>query len=448
MNNSTSFNIMNELNESDTNAFKLNRKVIIESDKVVTKDLKEANETATFELDWANEDIANMENDQEKELTLIKNVENTLKTNDINAKVEVISLDGDGFGGWPIVKVTGPKEDLAKNIGLYYLNNNEDEIDYSDIYDTYLENKESKESKKLKEEISARSNYDKLENAIDEGIITKDQIADELMQALSDDDLAYYLSNIFDFENEEDLEESEKSDDTIGTFSIDVSFDTDSKKDLLDKVNEWLGPIADKVKVTVAKFPGYSGWPTIKLTGDKGLIANKLVSSDYGDTVEEVIDTFLEESEKKEATNKIEEAEVKNLQEVKSQGNIYMLKDDNKYMVGENYNESEGILENAEIYESKDEADKDYLSRCDIKKDNKEADLDEGLKDTIDNAVYNIKMKHYQNKQKRLRSKSEKYHKKAYDLSNKVQDAYHKWSDMEDKEIAKEMKNKAAKENK
>lgn len=448
MNNSTSFNIMNELNESDTNAFKLNRKVIIESDKVVTKDLKEANETATFELDWANEDIANMENDQEKELTLIKNVENTLKTNDINAKVEVISLDGDGFGGWPIVKVTGPKEDLAKNIGLYYLNNNEDEIDYSDIYDTYLENKESKESKKLKEEISARSNYDKLENAIDEGIITKDQIADELMQALSDDDLAYYLSNIFDFENEEDLEESEKSDDTIGTFSIDVSFDTDSKKDLLDKVNEWLGPIADKVKVTVAKFPGYSGWPTIKLTGDKGLIANKLVSSGYGDTVEEVIDTFLEESEKKEATNKIEEAEVKNLQEVKSQGNIYMLKDDNKYMVGENYNESEGILENAEIYESKDEADKDYLSRCDIKKDNKEADLDEGLKDTIDNAVYNIKMKHYQNKQKRLRSKSEKYHKKAYDLSNKVQDAYHKWSDMEDKEIAKEMKNKAAKENK
>lgn len=448
MNNSTSFNIMNELNESDTNAFKLNRKVIIESDKVVTKDLKEANETATFELDWANEDIANMENDQEKELTLIKNVENTLKTNDINAKVEVISLDGDGFGGWPIVKVTGPKEDLAKNIGLYYLNNNEDEIDYSDIYDTYLENKESKESKKLKEEISARSNYDKLENAIDEGIITKDQIADELMQALSDDDLAYYLSNIFDFENEEDLEESEKSDDTIGTFSIDVSFDTDSKKDLLDKVNEWLGPIADKVKVTVAKFPGYSGWPTIKLTGDKGLIANKLVSSGYGDTVEEVIDTFLEESEKKEATNKIEEAEVKNLQEIKSQGNIYMLKDDNKYMVGENYNESEGILENAEIYESKDEADKDYLSRCDIKKDNKEADLDENLKDTIDNAVYNTKMKHYQNKQKRLRSKSEKYHKKAYDLSNKAQDAYHKWSDMEDKEIAKEMKNKAAKENK
>ena len=112
--------------------------------------LKEANETATFELDWANEDIANMENDQEKELTLIKNVENTLKTNKIGAKVEVISLDGNGFGGWPIVKVTGPKEDLAKNIGLYYLDNNEDEIDYNDIYDTYLENKELKEAEPTK----------------------------------------------------------------------------------------------------------------------------------------------------------------------------------------------------------------------------------------------------------------------------------------------------------
>lgn len=112
--------------------------------------LKEANEIATFELDWANEDIANMENNQEKELTLIKNVENTLKTNKIGAKVEIVSIDGSDFGGWPIVKVTGPKEELAKNIGLYYLDNNEDEIDYNEIYDTYLEGKELKEAEPTK----------------------------------------------------------------------------------------------------------------------------------------------------------------------------------------------------------------------------------------------------------------------------------------------------------
>ena len=63
----------------------------------------------------------------------------------------------------------------------------------------------------------------------------------------------------------------------------------------------------------------------------------------------------------------IAEAEVKGLKEVKNQGNVYMLEDEtNKFIVGENYNKEEGLIENAEIYESKEEADKDYLNRCDI----------------------------------------------------------------------------------
>ena len=70
----------------------------------------------------------------------------------------------------------------------------------------------------------------------------------------------------------------------------------------------------------------------------------------------------LDESEKA----KICEAEVKGLKEVKSQGNIFMLEDETKFIVGENYNEAEGLIENAEIYESKEEADKDYLGRCEI----------------------------------------------------------------------------------
>lgn len=390
MNNSTSFNIMNKLNESDTNAFKLNKKVIIESDKVVTKNLKEDEASDTYKYTYSIEDLKNImrNDDYAKNPEYYDGPDSTFNLDDYLNNSGIASIDtenklellsghrGPDYYGIPTGKVrVNYKDGTSKvfncigdyeGVSLYNI------IDGVVPSETNESDKQICEKcgkpidectcnkKELKEEISARSNYDKLENAIDEGIITKDQIADELMQALSDDDLAYYLSNIFDFGDDKDLEESEK----------------------------------------------------------------------------------------KEATNKIEEAEVKNLQEVKSQGNIYMLKDDNKYMVGENYNESEGILENAEIYENKDEADKDYLSRCDIKKDNKEADLDENLKDTIDNAVYNTKMKHYQNKQKRLYSKSEKYHKKAYDLSNKAQDAYHKWSDMEDKEIAKEMKNKAAKENK
>ena len=64
--------------------------------------------------------------------------------------------------------------------------------------------------------------------------------------------------------------------------------------------------------------------------------------------------------------NKIEEAEVSNLKTIKSQGNIFMLEDDNQFIVGENYNEPENIIENAEIYSTKEEADKDYFNRCGI----------------------------------------------------------------------------------
>lgn len=68
-----------------------------------------------------------------------------------------------------------------------------------------------------------------------------------------------------------------------------------------------------------------------------------------------------------EEDKKICEAEVKGLKTVKSQGNIFMLEDETKkIIVGENYNESEGLIENAEIYENKEEANKDYLNRCGI----------------------------------------------------------------------------------
>lgn len=82
-----------------------------------------------------------------------------------------------------------------------------------------------------------------------------------------------------------------------------------------------------------------------------------------------------------ECDTPIAEAEVKGLKEVKNQGNVYMLEDEtNKFIVGENYNESEGLIENAEIYESKEEADKDYLGRCEITGGSEEAEVvEEGV---------------------------------------------------------------------
>lgn len=104
----------------------------------------------------------------------------------------------------------------------------------------------------------------------------------------------------------------------------------------------------------------------------------------------------------KSSIEEAEEMQVKNLQVIKEQGNVYMLEDENKKMiVGENYNPDEGMIENAEVYENKDEADKDYLNRCEIlkggeklKSKNKSDELNETktvkeyrIIDTTDNKV-------------------------------------------------------------
>lgn len=76
-----------------------------------------------------------------------------------------------------------------------------------------------------------------------------------------------------------------------------------------------------------------------------------------------------------ESEELIEEEKVSDkLTEVKSQGNVYMLQDNDKYIVGEDYNKEENLIENAEIYENKEEADKDYFSRCDITRDGEQVD--------------------------------------------------------------------------
>lgn len=119
------------------------------------------------------------------------------------------------------------------------------------------------------------------------------------------------------------------------------------------------------------------------------------------DKLEDYIYNYLNNNkslfESKEVIEEAEEMQVKNLQVIKEQGNVYMLEDENKKMiVGENYNAKEGIIENAEIYENKDEADKDYLNRCEILKGNEDYkdDLKEAktvkeyrIIDTTDNKV-------------------------------------------------------------
>lgn len=65
----------------------------------------------------------------------------------------------------------------------------------------------------------------------------------------------------------------------------------------------------------------------------------------------------------------LDEAKVKGLTMLKNQGNVYMFEakgQDFTHIVGENYDKDEQILENAETYNNKEDADKDYMERCGI----------------------------------------------------------------------------------
>ena len=98
---------------------------------------------------------------------------------------------------------------------------------------------------------------------------------------------------------------------------------------------------------------------------------------------------------KTESEELIEEEKVSDkLTEVKSQGNVYMLQDNDKYIVGEDYNKEENLIENAEIYENKEEADKDYFSRCDITRDGEQVDPTEqnlGVEESLKEESWNQK---------------------------------------------------------
>ena len=117
-------------------------------------------------------------------------------------------------------------------------------------------------------------------------------------------------------------------------------------------------------------------------------------------------------------SEKICEAEVTNLKTIKSQGNIYMLEDDKQFIVGENYNESESIIENAEIYSTKEEADKDYFERCGI--DLKEEKVEEGV-------ISDLKATHLAKKAAKLNKekdfdKSTKAFAKSMEINDKSAD--------------------------
>ena len=184
----TFVNIFNELNESETKAYKIKKKVFMESEKVITEDLTEANNTeeiASFDLDLDATDLNNYSDEEYKE-EIIKTTKEWLGDLADEVEIEVLSLVGPG-GYNPEVRLTGNKEKLANHI----LNNYGGVDSIEDVYDNYLVST----NEGLTEEVTVEE-ITKLHNAFEDAI-DKDEIQ-EIIYSISDGALEDEVQKAFD----------------------------------------------------------------------------------------------------------------------------------------------------------------------------------------------------------------------------------------------------------
>lgn len=182
-----------------------------------------------------------------------------------------------------------------------------------------------------------------------------DQLADDEKESI-EKEIADLEAEIYPIENK--TNESVTIDEIEGiTQRIEAAEDMDEIQQIIYTISD--GVLENEVQLT---FDGCN--EDDDLDEVKSLVLTTLEdNAEYIDEQESL--KPAEEPVEEAADNKICEAETKGLKISQNQGNIFMLEDENKKIyVGENYNEAEKILENAEIYESLEEAEKDYLSRC------------------------------------------------------------------------------------
>jgi hypothetical protein len=258
--------------------------------------------------------------------------------------------------------------------------------------------------------------FKKLDNKVNESVITEDDkgYIKQVLGIESGSDEETQLDNIFDTDYSlvwDELDDEEKKEylkvaKSIRTLKPDEAF-IDIEKEVKQKakenhleadiltyvymnrynkveetaVNENDENVAIVDRPTNFEYGKYEGIiePNGNVTYNMGTsryrMGKKFNYNDVDDTPfpvtdNEIVKQIIKRTILKDKENKITEATVsKDLHEVKSQGNIYMLQDNDKYIVGENYDSKEKLIENAEIYNNKEEADKDYLNRCGIKID-------------------------------------------------------------------------------
>ena len=445
--NKLSFNLMNELNESETKSYKIKKKVIMESNCVKTEDcnvelnnseepthqvLNEENSDAVDRLFSGNElyfrdadgtaimihyaeNYPQPEEYDEGYKTEFGGSEDALNAAQQAAENgdvwELVEVDNEGnFNGTIYgyaygidelkeylkdlreVKVKKSLEEAAEFFGYSISDDIENyggpvgfdrflqrAINYG-IEDEAFEKYGSRSNTNVNK--LAREYYKKYKNSFKN--ITKDlkeDMIDDNIEAARQDSIEKGLTS----ESEEvDLDEPSEDDNK----NI-----LQSKKDELEaRLGEILMSIKDR-QMDTEEFRALSR-EAAEIDSQITDLDNQINGLYEKDCSKEVKENCNDKKIKKECDKPITEANVSKKVMLKNQGNIYMFEckgnKDFTHIVGENYNESENLLENVETYTSKEEADKDYLKRCGLTEGYTSKDIEDGLDESDDLEKRNI----------------------------------------------------------
>lgn len=180
---------------------------------------------ATFEIDYADDDLTKTEGTKKD---IIKSVTRWLGDLAKQVKVDVEAERGPS-AGWPVVRLTGNKEKIAKFLLANFNSGDEETLD--DIYDLYL--KESvtiNEIEEITQRIEAAEDMDEIQQiiyTISDGVL-EDEVQNVFDGCNEDDDLdevkSLVLTTLEDNAEYDDLEESTTP--NIEKFIYDLDKDT------------------------------------------------------------------------------------------------------------------------------------------------------------------------------------------------------------------------------
>ena len=314
-----SFNLMNELNESETNSIIIKKKVIIESDKISTENINEGFiiqlRMNNYDGYWGPQEDAGDNNVVDKE----------------NAKIY-------------------PTREEAENARTYIKNN------YNATHIHILKESEEPNHQILNEEnsdaVDRLFSGNELYFRTSDGTALMIHYADNYPQPEEYDE--GYKTEFGG--SEEALNKAQQAADSGDVWELvevdDEGNPTSTIYGYAYGIDELKSYLKDLREVKIKK----------SLEEDKSCNQNKDLTEDSSSDKEN------NNKDLNENNKPITEANVSKKVLLKNQGNVYMFEckgnKDFTHIVGENFNESENLLENVETYNNKEDADVDYNKRC------------------------------------------------------------------------------------